>query len=288
MSLTSNLKNKNSIIFQFFEDNFTTIDLFIKKENKLLSSLKTILPKNEVNYPWSHIGHITEYLLDLHIGIPIEELFPMKYLKVLSLDKYEEIKNMKINRNKISSQFNDISSILYQLSVIETGLRNNPKDIHIPSISALKLSYDCINDLHNIYHQSIIKNPLFNNNDNDFIYNPHFDVNLSKVIGGADGDLILNRIDEGFLIDLKTTKTPKLDKQNIYQLLGYVCLDLQNEYNLKTMGFYFPRQNHLVEYDIEKVIKEYSNLRNIEELRQKFTYCIFNALYSNTKKKNGF
>ena len=35
-------------------------------------------------------------------------------------------------------------------------------------------------------------------------------------------------------------------------------------------------------------LKEYSNLRNIEELRQKFTYNIFNALYSTTKKKNTF
>ena len=156
MSLTSNLKNKDSVVFRFFEDNLNMIDLFIKKENKSFSSLNTLLPKNEVNYPWSHIGHITEYLLDLHIGVPIEELFPMKYLKVLSIEKYDEIKNMKINRNKISSQFNEISSILYQLSVIETGLRNNPKDIHIPSISALKLSSDCINDLHNIYHQSIV------------------------------------------------------------------------------------------------------------------------------------
>ena len=117
MSLTSHLKNKNSPIKQFFEENFNRIDLFLTKENAQLKKISTILPGNEQNYPWSKIGHITEYLLAIHMGLPLENLFPMTYLKQLNNKEYEEIKSKNINKRHLEGkEFDDIvSKTLYHL-----------------------------------------------------------------------------------------------------------------------------------------------------------------------------
>jgi hypothetical protein len=58
---------------------------------------------------------------------------------------------------------------------------------------------------------------------------------LSAAVGGADADVIA----DGQLIDFKAGKGRTLiSATEIYQLLGYVLLDLDNRYGITTVGIH--------------------------------------------------
>lgn len=282
MSLTSHLKTKSSQVTQFFESNFN-LDEFIKNENNKLKNLDTIIPKADKNYPWSHIGHITEYLLAIHMNLPFELLFPMRYLEQFNQDKYNQIKAYNINKKHLNSEHFDgiVSKTLYHLSCFETDLRSKPNPNYNEYIK-YQLPQNCIDDLKRLYVESISTIPLFNNNDNDFIYNPSFNQPLTKLIGGADADLIYeDSKNGGCLLDLKTTKNPKIDKTMLFQLLGYIALDSDNEFKISKMGLYLTRQKEVVIYDLKELIKEYSNFSSVYDFRSKFATTLFNLHYPN-------
>ena len=61
---------------------------------------------------------------------------------------------------------------------------------------------------------------------------------LSSIwIGGADADII----DEGCLIDIKCTKSPK-QTNFLRQVIGYALLDVDDEHRLDSVGIYLARQ----------------------------------------------
>lgn len=69
------------------------------------------------------------------------------------------------------------------------------------------------------------------------ILNPRF--SGSNEIGGADADLIADRC----LIEIKTTVSPKFSRKRIlYELLGYVFLDYEDEYAIDAVAVYLSRQ----------------------------------------------
>lgn len=282
MSLTSHLKSKDSPVSQFFDNHFH-IDEFLKIENSKLKNLETILPSNETKYPWSNIGHITEYLLAINMNLPFELLFPMRYLEHFYNEKYQKIKNYGINKKHLDTEHFDgiVSKTLYHLSCFEADLRSKPNPNYNDYIK-YQLPQHCIADLKRLYKESISQIPLFNNNDNDFIYNPTFNESLTKLIGGADADLVYEHPKlGGCLLDLKTTKNPKIEKTMIYQLLGYIALDSVNSFNFNQMGLYLTRQKEVVIYDLNTFLKEYSDIENVSSLRIKFATTLFNLQYPN-------
>ena len=80
------------------------------------------------------------------------------------------------------------------------------------------------------------------------ILNPKFAG--SRDIGGADADLIV----DGCLIELKTTIRPQLRKELLYQLLGYVLLDYDDEYEIDAAAVYLSRQATLVHWDLQVLL----------------------------------
>lgn len=274
MSLTSNLKDKNSLIKQMFDNNFNNIDLFLKEENIKLKNLQTILPINETNYPWATVGHITEYLLALHMGLPIEKLFPMEWLAEFNNSQYQKIKSFNIKKEHLESEYlpGIISITLYHLALYETELRTKGEQAIYRN--QYKLSNVATQDIINIY-----KNSLKNFPDGNYGYNPTFDEKFTQYIGGADADLIQYKDSGNSLIDVKTTKTNKLEKYWIFQLMGYIALDKQDEHNLKNIGIYFPRQNKMLEYNIEDILQKYTKLKSIKELRNAFGYALITQTF---------
>jgi len=65
--------------------------------------------------------------------------------------------------------------------------------------------------------------------------NPRFA--LSRQLGGADGDLIVN----GCLVDLKTTTDLSMARRVGYQLVGYLLADTDDEHRIGRVGFYLAR-----------------------------------------------
>ncbi|NCP98468.1 hypothetical protein GW796_10670 [archaeon] len=276
MSLTSELSNKTSNIRLFFNNNFT-FSPFINSINSEISGFHTLMPKDKNNYPWSDVGHMTEYLMLLHIGLDVSELFPMKFAKNEFRNFYAKTK-LKYNdsapyfKNRI--KFKELCNNLYRMSTIEKMYRS--KDI----VSSLQLNNIFITDsvfqdMINIYFQSLSINPIINNKDNFFCYNPLFD--LSAAIGGADADLYLIKPKGNTLLDLKTTIRPQLTEDMLFQLLGYVFLDVSREHKLTSIGVYLTRQNLISDWDISTLISKYSKFETVKEAQNEFVKVLLNC-----------
>ena len=83
--------------------------------------------------------------------------------------------------------------------------------------------------------------------------NPTFEG--SNDVGGADADLIMGTS----LVDIKATVTPRIGRQLLWQLLGYALLDYSNQYGIDTVGVYFSRQGHFVEWPVDRLAQEISS-----------------------------
>lgn len=80
------------------------------------------------------------------------------------------------------------------------------------------------------------------------IQNPTFA--LSRAIGGADADLVL----DGCLLEIKTTVKPGLNPEWFRQLLGYVLLDTDDAYGIRRIGLLLPRQAVLVSWPLDELL----------------------------------
>lgn len=282
MSLTSHLSSEKSPITQYFKNHFN-FSLFLEEENKGLAGAYTIRPKSFTDYPWADMGHIVEYLLALHMGLPIEYLFPVRFAKEEYPNIFYEMKRkydgFSARTQKID--FKQLSDDLYKLSKIEGVYRNGHflEMSYLQKITATKAMED---DLKTIYELSLTQHELFNDKKARFKYNPMF--NLSKEVGGADADLYVIRSHGNYLLDLKTTLKPVVKEEMMQQLLGYVFLDKNNEHKLMEIGLYLPRQNLISEWKIEDIIKNYSDFSTVEEAKKVFINIVSN-LNNNNKLK---
>ena len=158
---------------------------------------------------------------------------------------------------------------------------DNKYDIHSFATDCIILAkLESIYRSGKIYPDSII----FNINDNDVkdldnligltnineftstkqcIMNPTFG-NSSKDIGGADADIII----DDTIIDIKTTKYSKFEKEYFRQLVGYYILNARegNKYGkINNLGIYFSRYGLLFKFPIPPM----KNISNVSWLESK-------------------
>lgn len=90
----------------------------------------------------------------------------------------------------------------------------------------------------------------------------------SNDIGGADADLIVN----GCLIDIKTSKSPKIDSMYLYQLAGYLLLDYDDKFHIESLAIYMARQGLLLTWSVPEFLRQLTQDENITltSLRQEF------------------
>jgi hypothetical protein len=112
---------------------------------------------------------------------------------------------------------------------------------------------------------SIVKEDLFKANDKCY-FNPTFG-RASLMVGGADADLIL----DDTLIEIKTTKYLKLDRDYYNQLLCYYMLSIIGGINkdpnanpIKKIGVYFSRYAELWTVELESIanMNEFNDFSN--------------------------
>lgn len=78
----------------------------------------------------------------------------------------------------------------------------------------------------------------------------------SRLVGGADGDLIIDDL----LVDIKTIKDFTLSRKNFNQLMGYYTLSVLNRIKepsakeLNRLGIYFSRFKFLYEFNVDEVV----------------------------------
>ena len=73
----------------------------------------------------------------------------------------------------------------------------------------------------------------------------------SALIGGADADFIA----DSCLWDIKTTIKSNFGGEWIYQLLGYVLLDFEDEYRIREIGIYMARQSLRLQWSLEELLE---------------------------------
>jgi hypothetical protein len=94
----------------------------------------------------------------------------------------------------------------------------------------------------------------------------------SSDVGGADADFIL----DGCLFDIKTTINPRVANLWLYQLLGYVFLDYNNQYQIHEVGMYLARQGIILRWTLADLLNQLSGgtAPPLEELRERFQQIV--------------
>lgn len=97
------------------------------------------------------------------------------------------------------------------------------------------------------------------------LLNPAFG-EASYLVGGADADLIIGDM----LLEVKTTKNPRVGKKELRQLVGYAILTNEHRLaggelpELRSLGVYFARQGHIwtVGYTLDPEGSAYQEARD--------------------------
>jgi hypothetical protein len=94
----------------------------------------------------------------------------------------------------------------------------------------------------------------------------------SRDVGGADADLIV----EGCLIEIKTSKMPKIDLNFLRQLAGYLLLDYEDEHAIQSVGVYMARQGLFFEWPVPDFLHLLTgeNTASLSQLRQEFRQLV--------------
>lgn len=115
------------------------------------------------------------------------------------------------------------SSLLMETSRIDTVLERVPATVVLDLLTLLD-KFRGSSDQY-LHPQSLVLNPTFTG---------------AAIVGGADGDVILDSL----IWDFKATLSPAKSSNNYwpYQVLGYGLLDLDDRYKLQGDGIYLVRQ----------------------------------------------
>lgn len=262
------------------------LNTFEFKSPMLSAQLKA--PPQTKNY--SLVGTAFDYLLRFHLerlnhnsitrpwvaegAVELTKPKPEIYEKLVAiLDAIKKVHTSFLKTGKLSDSITTASIILAKLDLIYRVGRLEP--------NLLDFEDGDIIDLKNLI--SITNYSLFKSK-NISILNPTFGI-ASSMVGGADADFII----DDTLIDIKTTKNLKFEREHFDQLIGYYILSKIggiygiNNHKIKKIAIYFsrhsilhaipvsniennPRFNSFVEWFKNKAKNTFreSNLKNLE------------------------
>ena len=305
MSLTSVLKDRNSEARTFFDERFPNTQKIVRETNALLRNAKTIRPAEEV--PWGTLGTAFDYRMRYHFAVtPSEELVAYKGAKRVSNEDgwvvdgqstpniwYRE--ETSLAESTVEGFFRDLDETLIKLRSVGRRLDNGEEELLLQYCVVLALFEQCFRTLASTNSPlfSVGKNPTTEDLLN--LAKPHWIEDLSALtqgmenqvdsqkfvkislnpkfagsidVGGADADLIL----DGCLLDIKCSANAKIGKLEVYQLLGYILLDYDNQYELERTGFYMARQCQSITWSINDLIGHLMGKTPpaLSELRQEF------------------
>ncbi|WP_199879222.1 UvrD-helicase domain-containing protein [Streptomyces sp. CB02460] len=87
-------------------------------------------------------------------------------------------------------------------------------------------------------------------------------------IGSTDVHADADFITGGFLIDCKATTQPhRLGRDEVQQLVGYLLLDYDNQYEIHDIGFYLARQGSLIRWNVPEFLTAMGATTPLPQLR---------------------
>ena len=283
MSLTSMLKSRGLPLREFFEDRLPNLKPL--QEDWRNCGAPSIVPPAPV--VWSLVGAAFDYRLRyLFVKTSVEEfvaalgaartgeVFFSFEIFGASLGEFIEAHN-PIGRLLYPAAEAQLARYCYVLAMYESLFRaaevrspllelregaSAEEQLALVPVEAVEdlvaLTAAAVDSLGPMLGQRIFANPTFAG---------------SPDVGGADADLIV----DSCLIDIKTTKSHGLDRAMVYQLVGYLLLDYEDEYAIRDIGFYLSRVPALIRWPAEAAIASMSNGREtIDGLRHEMRHLL--------------
>lgn len=295
MSLTSLLRDRRTPLREWFEETLPNIKP-VTEQWKALGP-PTILPNCE-KPPWGPIGTAIDY----RIRYFFERTPPTQFVAAYSLlvndesaalgmldgrsargqglDSYGQLAaalSDHVERcSPIGCVLDDdaeaqLARFCYLLALYEIGFRTG---LPVPALIELgagatsdaqlaladdawvadlvALAKGCHSALTSLLGHATVLNPVFKR---------------SGAVGGADGDLVIDNT----LLEVKTTKAIRPDRDWVYQLVGYVLLDEDDTLGITDVGFLLGRIPALVTWPFDELVNTLAG-RPVSraELRQGF------------------
>lgn len=312
MSLSSHIRDPESPVRQFMERHFPATRAVTGPANRALRGAETIRPSGEV-IPWSTLGMALDYrcryffgttpsrrlvawqgaarvsaeplpiaLRDnawVEIGAPEDApSLPGSAIEAFFADLDDALARLEPSGRELSQEDERLlNRYCFVLALFETAYRSpllrrdSPLFSHGDPTPADLLGLadpSWIDDLCALarrFARELGREPV-----EKAVLNPVFEG--SGDVGGADADLILDHL----LVDLKSTVTPRIEKRGLHQMLGYVLLDYNDAFGIRSAGFYLARQGMLVEWEIDDLAGRLSagRVRSITDLRRDFRETI--------------
>ncbi|MDA8276792.1 MAG: hypothetical protein M0Z45_01125 [Actinomycetota bacterium] len=279
MSLTSRINEVGSLTKKYFEQKLPNTKPF--KSEWRSSGDATIVPTGQVS--WTLIGTAVDYRIRYFFTNTPPDRFVArhagKYYPHLrdsyeafsdSLTSFIEMLN-PFNRTLALSEEVELAQYCYVLALYEhiarSAAKSNAISKSVSPLSPIEQLNLCIKeDIDDLVQLGRAASEHFRPFYGErFIPNPTFA--RSTDVGGADADFIVGNC----LMDIKTTKSPYLSTNNIYQLVGYAILDTDDRYEIKEIGFYKSRTPSIVKWDLDAAISVMSDgKQTITSLRDSF------------------
>lgn len=296
MSLTSHLKDTQSPIRQFLQEQFPYTRSFVQNANKELRATDTIESAEQV--PYSTIGTALDYRVRYYFAITAPEtlvawnganiargnvmkVFLNSAGKIEFLPLDEELhETSSVVGSVVPEFFGSLSEVLTQTQPV--GRRLSTEDERILARYCIGLAlFEQVFRVGRIPLGSplIFPSPIETLSELlARIQQSWVDdlCALSYAFYDSQGELLsrpsmLNPTFDGSLdvggadadlvvdrclVDIKATIKPKLSAAWLYQLLGYVLLDYSNQYEIHTVAIYFARQKKMLRWSLDSLIGE--------------------------------
>ena len=267
MSLTSEINNKNSAIYKWFDSKLnSTIAKIIVSHNQIMARQPRILPSLE-GVDFALCGHAVSSNLQKYLSLKAEDkswaynTMAQTGAKMLSAEHI--IEYCTTNSDAIDEEA--LKCIL--LGALESYRRSGRKhEILQPFLQGqnqLNLEAKYFNKwLPTIWDVSAIIEsvPRSWQAVDDKVQGkiiPHATFTLSNHIGGADCLLCGDA-----LIDIRTTvKRCPFTMENLYQQISYVLLDCDDQYGIEQLIWFYSRQASVFCYPTNKLFRDLPSLR---------------------------
>ena len=290
-------------IRRFFYENFPRTRGVVRESNSKLAESRTIRPESPRHrpVPYGELGMAIDYRLRYFFAVtPYRDLVAWKGSQrhVRRLERTYDLPSTVIeaffvnledflahadpsNRQLEVVDERQLNRFCFVLALFEQLFRINP---HPKNLLFAQQDLSTASDLLLIAEDlwiddmCLLSSAFYEKYKDRLSDTAHLNPNFqgSRDIGGADADLILGDC----LLELKTTVNPEITNSTLYQLLGYVLLDYEDEYELKEIGIYLTRQATTLRWDLSEILDRLHTTGSpppLEELRQIFRSAVRSA-----------
>jgi hypothetical protein len=261
MSLTSHLHDPNSPITRYLHQRYPYIGETMKRLHACIQVLKHTPPTRDT-YPHWLIGQAIDYRIRFALEVPnLDNLWAGRGINhhahrygYFGDDSHEEwfhfLKRFFTLESETPQPLKHILAPPEEQTLIkyclilghfEAYARSGELKIRPRGTVEETLNIPWRDEVEDLYHLTqqfyttcttwlslpVVCNPIFPEGD---------------TIGGADGDIVVDRC----LYDFKCSKKTRPVESWIYQMIGYVLLDTDQTFN--SCGFYFPRHASLTQW----------------------------------------